>query len=107
MKDSDTGEKIEAFEYDNHTMKNMELYKVKEDGTLSRRYITHNNNDDYTFIPTGNMKARWVNGKYEYFISGTFTSSRSDDNNDIKLKGSDNSGEVYYIPVKERIGVYE
>ena len=106
-KNSVTGETVETFTYNNRTMKNMEIYKVKDDGTLQKRYIKHNDDADYRFTPTGFMRARYVNGKYEYYISGKFTSSKSDKNNTINLKGSDNSDEIYYIPVKERIGDYE
>lgn len=110
MKDSDTGATIETFTYNNRTMKNMEIYKVKDDGTLQKRYIKHNDDADYTFTPTGFMRSRYVNGKYEYYISGTFSKTIQDEDGNektVNLKGSDNSDEIYYIPVKERMGNYE
>lgn len=101
MKDKDTGETRQAYKYSNRSMKNIEMYKEDGNGNLSRRYIKSNNDRDYTFIPTGGMQARYINGKYEYYISGVFT-----DENGNTIEGSDGSGNTYLIPVKERLGNY-
>lgn len=101
VKDKDSGETRQVYKYSNRSIKNMEMYKADSKGNLSRRYITSDNDKNYTFIPTGGMQARFVNGRYEYYISGRFV----DENGGI-ISGSDGSGSTYLIPVKERLGNY-
>lgn len=101
VKDKDSNETRQVYKYSNRSMKNMEMYKADSKGNLSRRYITHDNDKDYTFVPTGGMRARFVNGHYEYYISGRFV-----DGDGNAIEGSDGSGTTYLIPVKERLGNY-
>lgn len=101
LKDKDSGETRQVYKYSNKSMKNIKMYKADSDGNLSRRYITSDDDKDYTFIPIGGMQARFVNGRYEYYISGRFV-----DGDGKPIEGYDGSGTTYLIPVKERLGNY-
>lgn len=97
-KDKDSGETRQMYKYSNKSMKNMEIYKADSEGNLSRRYIPHDNDKNYNFIPTYGIQSRFVNGHFEYYLAGMFVEDVKDGK---PLEGSDGSGTTYLIPVKE------
>ena len=75
------------------------IYKLGDDGQFYKSSV-HTANGDYTFVPDGNMRARYVGNvgnkkAYKYYISGMLL----DPSARVVTNDGDN---VTWIAVKER-----